>query len=66
MPWQCGTNENTNGLARQFFPKGTNFNEVRYKVARAEKLLNDRPRKRLNYQTPSEVIAQAGYRATQT
>ena len=66
-PWQRGTNENTNGLARQFFPKGTNFNEVsRYKVARAEKLLNDRPRKRLNYQTPSEVIAQAGYRAIQS
>ncbi len=53
-PWQRGTDENTNGLARQFFPKGTNFNQVsRYKVARAENLLNDRPRKRLNYKTPT-------------
>jgi len=66
-PWQRGTNENTNGLTRQFFPKGTNLKQVsRYKVAQAEKLLNDRPRKRLHYQTPSEVIAQAGYRAIQT
>lgn len=66
-PWQRGTSENTNGLARQLFPKGTNFNQVsRYKVGRAENLLNDRPRKRLNYQTPSEVFAQQRYRALQT
>lgn len=66
-PWQRGTDENTNGLARQFFPKGTDFNQVsRYKVARAENLLNDRPRKRLNYQTPSEVFLQQRYRALQT
>jgi IS30 family transposase len=66
-PWQRGTSENTNGLARQFFPKGTNFNQVsRYKVGRAEDLLNDQPRKRLNYQTPSEVLAQQRYRALQT
>lgn len=66
-PWQKGTNENTNGLTRQFFPKGTNFNQVsRYKVARAEDLLNDRPRKRLNYRTPREVFAQQCNRALQT
>jgi transposase, IS30 family len=66
-PWQRGTNENTNGLARQFFPKGTNFNQVsRYKVRRAENLLNDRPRKRLHYQTPSEVFLQQRCRALQT
>jgi transposase, IS30 family len=66
-PWQKGTNENTNGLTRQFFPKGTDFNQVsRYKVARAENLLNDRPRKRLNYQTPNEVLAQQRNRALQT
>jgi IS30 family transposase len=66
-PWQRGTDENTNGLARQFFPKGTNFNQVsRYKVAHAENLLNDRPRKRLNYQTPNEVFLPQRYRALQT
>lgn len=66
-PWQRGTNENTNGLARQFFPKGTDFNQVsRYKVARAENFLNDRPRKRLHYQTPNEVISQQRSRAIQT
>jgi transposase, IS30 family len=66
-PWQRGSDENTNGLGRQFFPKGTNFNQVsRYKVSRTENLLNDRPRKRLLYQTPSEVLAQQGYRALHT
>jgi IS30 family transposase len=66
-PWQKGTNENTNGLTRQFFPKGTDFNKVsRYKVARTENLLNDRPRKRLNYQTPNEVFAQQRSRALHT
>lgn len=57
-PWQRGTNENTNGLVRQFFPKGTNLSQVsRYKVAKAEQLLNDRPRRRLAYQTPREIFA---------
>jgi IS30 family transposase len=66
-PWQRGTNENTNGLVRQFFPKGTNLALAsRYKVAKAEQLLNDRPRKRLNFQTPSEVLAAERYRALQT
>ena len=52
-----GTNENTNGLVRQFFPKGTDFTEVSHqKVRHAVVLLNDRPRKRLGYRTPSEVL----------
>lgn len=56
--WQRGTNEHTNGLLRQFFPKGTDFAQVsHYAVARAEKLLNERPRKRLDYRTPQEVLA---------
>ncbi|MCP4902229.1 MAG: IS30 family transposase [bacterium] len=56
--WQRGTNENTNGLLRQFFPKGTDFARIsHYAVARAEKLLNERPRKRLDYRTPQEVLA---------
>lgn len=55
--WQRGLNENTNGLLRQFFPKGTDFARIRHRqVARAEKLLNERPRKSLDYQTPSEVF----------
>jgi IS30 family transposase len=66
-PWQRGTNENTNGLVRQFFPKGTNLALAsRYKVAKAEQLLNDRPRKRLNFQTPSEVLNAERCRALQT
>lgn len=55
--WQRGSNENLNGLVRQFFPKGTDFHQVpRREVARIEQSLNERPRRRLNYQTPLEVI----------
>lgn len=54
-PWQRGTNENTNGLIRQYFPKGTNFKEVSLSAIReAERRLNGRPRKILGYMTPSE------------
>ena len=54
-PWQRGTNENTNGLIRQYFPKGTNFHEVSLREIReAEKRLNNRPRKVLKYMTPLE------------
>jgi IS30 family transposase len=56
--WQRGTNENTNGLLRQFFPKGTDFTRIsHHAVARVETLLNERPRRRLGYQTPAEVLA---------
>jgi IS30 family transposase len=56
--WQRGTNENTNGLLRQYFPKGTDFTQVSHReVARVEQLLNERPRRRLGYRTPAEVIA---------
>jgi IS30 family transposase len=66
-PWQRGTDENTNGLVRQFFPKGTNLTLVsRHKASKVEHLLNDRPRKRLNFQTPSEVLEAERYRALQT
>ena len=55
--WQRGTNENTNGLLRQYFPKGTNLNSVSEKdVAFIVNKLNNRPRKCLNYQTPNEVF----------
>ena len=56
-PWERGTNENTNGLIRQYFPKGTDFTKVtRYEVKRAQHQLNGRPRKTLGYQTPYEVF----------
>lgn len=56
--WQRGLNENTNGLLRQFFPKGTDFARIsRRQVARAEHLINERPRKTLGYKTPNEVFA---------
>ena len=56
-PWQRPTNENTNGLVREFFPKGTRFTEVTdEEVARAQWLLNNRPRKVLGWKFPSEVM----------
>lgn len=59
-PWQRGTNENTNGLLRESFPKGTDFRRIdQEQVDAALKLLNNRPRKRLNYRTPAEVYFQS-------
>lgn len=56
-PWERGTNENTNGLIRQFFPKGTDFAKVsRRKIKWAQNLLNGRPRKSLNWRKPYEVF----------
>jgi IS30 family transposase len=58
-PWQRGTNENTNGLVRQYFPKGTRFHDISHAaVARARTQLNERPRKRLGYRTPQEELFQ--------
>jgi IS30 family transposase len=55
--WERGTNENTNGLLRQFFPKGMDFRKIMQSdVDIALKLLNNRPRKCLNYRTPTEVF----------
>jgi len=57
-PWERGTNENTNDLIRQFFPKGTDFSKVPLKsIKRAQDMLNDRPRKVLNFLTPNEVFS---------
>ncbi len=58
-PWQRGTNENTNGLIRQYFPKGTDFREISLATIReAEANLNSRPRKVLGFYTPSEKFYQ--------
>jgi IS30 family transposase len=55
--WQRGANENANGLLRQFFPKKTPFGPVsQSQIQKAVRLLNNRPRKRLNYLTPYEVF----------
>lgn len=56
-PWQRGTNENTNGLLRQYFPKGTDFGKIpRKEIKQVQDLLNGRPRKVLNWHTPLEVF----------
>lgn len=56
-PWQRPTNENSNGLVRDFFPKGTDFAHVTdTQVRDAEHLLNIRPRKVLDYATPAETL----------
>ena len=58
-PWQRGTNENTNGLLRQFFPKGTEFADVAdEEVREAQDLLNGRPRETLGWRTPAEALAE--------
>ena len=55
-PWQRGTNENTNGLLREYFPKGRPFDKIKVvEVKRVYDKLNKRPRKRLGYRTPYEA-----------
>ena len=66
-PWERGTNENTNGLVRQYFPKGTRFSQVNhYQVQDVQDKLNHRPRKRLGFQTPHEAFRQQCCRALQS
>lgn len=57
-PWQRGSNENTNGLLRQFFPKGASLSDVTdLELQRVVDLINNRPRKRLGYRSPAELLA---------
>jgi transposase, IS30 family len=58
-PWERGSNENTNGLIRQFFPKGTDFNKVsRYEIKKVQDLLNGRPRQTLDFKKPYDLFNQ--------
>lgn len=56
-PWERGANENTNGLLRDWFPKASDFGAVTpARVAQVQRMLNNRPRKCLDYRTPAEVL----------
>jgi IS30 family transposase len=56
-PWERGTCENTNGLIRQYFPKGTDFKKIDLREIKAvQNELNERPRKTLDWKTPKEVF----------
>jgi IS30 family transposase len=56
-PWQRGSNENTNGLLREYLPKGTDLSRcTAAQLQQIEDELNDRPRKRLGYRTPREEL----------
>jgi IS30 family transposase len=58
-PWQRGTNENTNGLIRDFWPKGTDFNEINETmILQVQEALNERPRQTLNWETPKYRLNQ--------
>jgi IS30 family transposase len=62
--WERGLNEHTNGLVRQYFPKSKRFDQVSDDVLeKVEMLLNNRPRKILNFSTPQEVFTQMSERA---
>jgi len=58
-PWERGTNENTNGIVRDFFPKGTDFSKIsKYKLKKVQRYINERPRKSLGWLSPSVAFSQ--------
>lgn len=57
--WERGANENTNGLIRQYFPKGSSFENITHEdVRNVQNILNNRPRKKINFLTPNEFFLQ--------
>ena len=55
--WERGSNENLNGLVRQYFPKASDFTQLtKQRIKEVENILNNRPRKRFNYETPIFVM----------
>jgi IS30 family transposase len=64
-PWQRGTNENTNGLLRDYFPKGTDVGQVSAdELAQVAEEINNRPRKTLGWARPADLLAAGTLRAT--